>query len=828
MPIVLDVLSPLAGTAVPLPSVPEVLPHTSPPQDGLMLLPSSHQLLAPITGTVTSVQPHLHTLVLRTGEVEILIRLGPGTSIRQEAFKPFVQPGDTVTAGQKLLEFAPAGLPSPGMTRHVLILVKAPAPITLREKVSGPVQPGQKLFTLLLASLPNMQENQTTFSESGPISLGPLGGLPAKSAAVLADLAAQYPYDITLFHDKKSANAKSIVSLLGLSLSAQDEIILRVYGPQAQANEMLLKLHHALQHGLPAPDSSARPTPATGEPELPAQLTGLCACGGLASGPSFLVTVKPLSFEENTAHPQAECALLEQALHTLAAQLKAQIAAEKNTESRDILNAHLLLLQDPLLAETTHQTILQGKTAAFAFNTAIRQSIDILKKTKNRFLMERIADLKDIRREVLGQLTGQQHRLPEIPPGSLLVAEDLLPSDVAALPQQVAGVLLAHGSPTAHAGILLRNRNIPAVVQAGPAVLNIPQGTPILLDADQALALLCPTPAQQADFEQRKQRSVLENQRASQTAQEPAQTKDHVRILVEANVADAEESARAKQAGADGLGLVRTEFLFQNRTMAPTEEEQTALYQAIVAQSRGMVTFRLLDAGGDKPIAFINIPAEENPIAGIRGVRAFTQNELFFRSQLRALLRVRPLHRVRIMLPMVSFVSELVLFKQMVEQEKKNLGIEEPVQIGVMIEVPAAALTAEQLAREADFFSLGTNDLTQYTLAIDRGHKQLSPLVDPLHPSVLKLMAAAAAGAGLYQKPVAVCGAAAADPAAVALLIGLGVTELSVSAAAVARTKALVRKLAVPACRQLLQQALQLAESKAVRQLAEDFLKQLQ
>ena len=824
-----DVLSPLEGIVVPLEQVPDPVFSEHMLGDGLAILPHTNQLFSPVGGTIANLNKALHALVLRTQEAEILIHVGLETvALNGEGFKAFVKEGDTVTAGQKLLEFDLDILQKKAASPLVLVVVTSPTDATLTQKTSGVVRPGQALYQVTGNTTFKPLPDLTSFSESGPITLLNPNGLHARPAAVLANLAAQYPYDIIVFHGKKTANAKSIVGLMGLSLAPKDEIVLRVYGPQEQAGKMLLEMQQAFESGLgeknlvAVQSSAATPTP---EVKLPMCVKGLSACGGLASGPAYVLTVKTLSFEENASDSQEECAALEHALNTLTAQMETQISEEKHTESRDILNAHLLLLRDPLLTDTTRQIILQGKTAAFAFNAAIRQSIDILKKTKSRFLMERIADLKDVRREVLCQLTGEQHRLPEIAPGSIVLADDLLPSDVSALPEHIAGVLLANGSPTAHAGILLRNRNIPSVVQVGTGILGIATGTPLLLDADEATAQIAPSLAQQQAFEERCKKSAAENEQATQTAKEPAITQDGLRILVEGNVSNAEESARSQKTGADGLGLVRTEFLFQNRAIAPSEDEQLATYQAILDAARGTVTFRTMDAGGDKPVPFVNIPPEENPIVGIRGVRAFKQNESFFRTQLRALLRVRPLNRVRLMLPMVSFVTELQAFKKIVEQEKHALGITEKVQLGIMIEVPAAALTAHQLAQEADFFSVGTNDLTQYTLAIDRGHKQLSPLADPLHPAVLKLIECTTQGAKPCHKPVAVCGAVAADKLAVPLLIGLGITELAVGSGSVARIKALVRTLKQQDCCQLAQQALQLADAQAVRVLVENFLK---
>lgn len=266
------------------------------------------------------------------------------------------------------------------------------------------------------------------------------------------------------------------------------------------------------------------------------------------------------------------------------------------------------------------------------------------------------------------------------------------------------------------------------------------------------------------------------------------------------------------------MGLVRTEFLFQGRAFMPTEEEQRSVYQAVLDAAAGRpVTFRTLDAGGDKPLPFVNIAPEENPIVGVRGVRAFAKNQAFFRTQLRALLSVRPLKNVRIMLPMISFADEVDFFKQLISEEAAALGVKDAVQTGIMVEVPSAALTAGQLAKRADFFSLGTNDLTQYALAIDRGHKELSTRADHLHPAVLKLIAFTCQGAQQYKKPVAVCGAMAGDMAAVPLLVGLGVTELAVGAGSVARTKNLIRHLNAAECCEGAQHALTLADAPEVR-----------
>ncbi len=434
--------------------------------------------------------------------------------------------------------------------------------------------------------------------------------------------------------------------------------------------------------------------------------------------------------------------------------------------------------------------------------------------------MERISDLKDLRRRVLTQLTGKTPQTPQIPAGCILIAQDLLPSDISAFDGRVRGVLLAQGSPTAHASILLRNQGIPALVSAGESVLSIANGTELALNATEGLVYFRPTEAQKEQISRWQAQEKQTQERNRQNSAQPAQTQDGVQVHICGNASNEKEAAAAYANGADGLGLVRTEFLFYQGSTAPTQEEQYQLYQSIAGALHGRpVTLRTLDVGGDKPVSYMPLPPEENPIVGLRGVRNYRQYRALFTDQIRAMLRVQPAGVVRIMLPMISFVDELAEYRQLIEEQKKVLSVSARVEIGIMVEVPSAALCAKQLAREADFFSLGTNDLTQYTLAIDRGHKTLCAQADPLHPAVLELIARTCQGAQVYQRPVAVCGAMAGDLTAVPLLVGLGVRELAVGANAIAQVKALVRTLNSTHCAQVAAQACQLDSAAQVRAL---------
>ena len=829
MPDSLTVFCPLDGNAVSLTQVPDPVFSERMLGDGLAIDPTGETVYSPIDGKIINFNKALHAFVVGQNGVEVLVHVGLETvSLQGKGFTALVKEGDTVKAGQPILTFNLQTLRTEAPSPLVMVVVTAPADTPISAAVYGDVKKGIPLFSVPVEGGSLESQTEETFYQSNPIIIANSNGIHARPAAVLANLAAQHSSSVEIVFKERTASAKSVVGIMGLALSYKDSIILRVGGPETEARAMIAKLQEAFESGL---GETVTPTVKTHQSEEKATapltrnttLTGLTTCGGLAFGKAFRFQTQQIAFEEFATNPAAEKAELERALQTLRQELEQKIEAEKNEVARDILTAHLLLAQDPLLFDVAQQTIARGKTAEFAFNTAIRQSVDVLKKTNNPFLMERIADLKDLRMEVLALLTGNKKTTVQVPDGSIVVAEELLPSDVTSLPANIAGVLLAQGSPTAHAGILLRNRGIPSVVRAGTTVNEILNDTPLLLDADHAKVIINPEEAQVKDFSARRERLQAETQQALASAKMPAITLDGKRIFVEGNVAGAAETASAWENGAEGMGLVRTEFLFQGRAVAPAESEQTAAYQAVLDAAKDTtVTFRLLDAGGDKPLPFVNIAPEANPIVGVRGIRAFEKNESFFRTQLRALLQVKPLSRVRIMLPMVTFTQELTLFKNIIEEEKKALGITDSVQVGTMIEVPSAALTAEQLAKEADFFSLGTNDLTQYTLAIDRSHPILSAQSDSLHPAVLQLIFATCRGAAAHQRPVALCGAMAGDKIAVPILIGLGVSELAVGAGAVARIKALIRKFNFTDCQAVAQEALTLPDAESVRKLVKE------
>jgi phosphocarrier protein FPr/phosphocarrier protein len=416
-------------------------------------------------------------------------------------------------------------------------------------------------------------------------------------------------------------------------------------------------------------------------------------------------------------------------------------------------------------------------------------------------------------------LAGSRQQAAALPPDAVLFADDLLPSQLAGVDTgKIAGICTAGGGPTSHVAILAGSMGIPALVAVGPGALRVPDGAPVIVNADEGMVRVFP-PAALA----KQMRGAMASRRARVTearrhAREEGRTADGVRIEVVANLGNVADVKAALENGAEGCGLLRSEFMFLNRDSAPTEDEQAAQYQAIATGLAGRkLIIRTLDAGADKALPYLNMPREENPQLGVRGIRLGLARPELLRAQLRAILRVEPAGQCSIMLPMVASLAELRQARAMLEEEKAALHRAGAVALGIMIEVPSAALLSEALAEAADFFSIGTNDLTQYVLAMDRLNPALARQVDALHPAVLRMIAATVEGARKHGRWVGVCGALASLPLAAPVLIGLGVTELSATAAAVPQVKAVVRTLTMDACVAAAREALQQTSAQAVR-----------
>jgi phosphocarrier protein FPr/phosphocarrier protein len=407
-----------------------------------------------------------------------------------------------------------------------------------------------------------------------------------------------------------------------------------------------------------------------------------------------------------------------------------------------------------------------------------------------------------------------------LPDNAIVMADELGPGQLMSLDGNLAGICLAGGGPTSHVAILAAAMNIPAVVAIGPSLASVPDGATLIVDGAAGEVRIAPHAAELEEAQTRLAAMQAHRQDSRLRAAEPCRMIDGTRIQVFANLGSQADAVLAMANGAEGCGLLRTEFLFLERAEAPSEDEQAQCYQAIASALEGRpLVVRTLDIGGDKPAPFLDLPTEENPALGLRGIRVSLWRPEILRTQLRAILRVQPHGQCRILVPMVSSLAELTQVRAMVDTARAEMAHPAPIQIGVMVETPAAAITADLLAAEADFLSIGTNDLTQYVLAMDRGDPQMAAGVDALHPAVLRMIAQTTEGARAHQRPVTVCGGLAADASAAAVLIGLGVSELSAPPAVVPEIKAAVRALTMASCQALAARALACAAPGEVRAL---------
>ena len=459
--------------------------------------------------------------------------------------------------------------------------------------------------------------------------------------------------------------------------------------------------------------------------------------------------------------------------------------------------------------------------AAYAWQRAYITHAERLAQLRNELLAGRANDLQDVGRRVLGIITDQPVEEFDLPPETILVAEELTPSDTANLDRtRVLGFCTVGGGATSHVAILARALDIPAVAGIEPRALDLENGTSVIVDGTRGTLRLNPDPVEIDRIKDLKEKMAAKREADLAAAHQPAATKDGHRVEVVANIGSEQEAHRAVELGAEGVGLLRSEFLYLDRSTAPMEDEQHQIYDGISSALEGRpLIIRTFDVGGDKPLPYMPLPREENPFLGVRGVRIALDRPEILRTQIRAILRVTSSGRLGIMFPMIASLDEIRSIKGLLEEERDKIGREEPVQVGIMVEVPSAAVMAAQFAKEVDFFSVGTNDLTQYTLAMDRGHPKLAPKADAMNPAVLRLIAHTIEGAHANGKWVGICGGIASDLQAVPILVGLGVNELSVSVPSVPAVKAEVRRRTLNECRSLAQQALAQDTAADVRAL---------
>ncbi len=497
-------------------------------------------------------------------------------------------------------------------------------------------------------------------------------------------------------------------------------------------------------------------------------------------------------------------------------EIQQQVTHAMGAKDASILEAHLLVLDDPTLLEGVTRMIAEEKvTAEWAFHTVAERFAQTLEAVADDYLRERVADLRDVAGRVVNNLIGHEEAVDvaRLKEPCIVIAHDLAPSTTARLDKKmVLGFGTDVGGKTSHTAIMARSLRIPAVVGLKDAGHRLHNGQTVLLDGFTGVVILNPTDQTLFEYGQIERRQKSFEQRLQEIHDQPAVTLDGAQIILSANVEEASDAAEVKIAGGEGVGLFRTEFLFLNRSTLPSEEEQYQAYRQVASELKPQpVIIRTLDLGGDKLPTIVGIAqdaAEMNPFLGWRAIRFCLQESAIFRAQLRAILRASAEGNVKIMYPMISGLEELTQSNELVEQCKAELraaGVpfDENLEIGAMIEIPSAVMIADSLAKRVKFFSIGTNDLIQYTLAVDRLNEKIAYLYDPTHPAVLRLIKLTVEAAHRHGIWTGVCGEMASDPAMIPLLLGLGVDELSITPPLVPPIKYIIRRLKLSECKEL-------------------------
>lgn len=821
--------APLGGWAATLDEVPDEVFAQRMLGDGIAIDPTTSELLAPCDGEVISVAATRHAVAVRAASgAEILMHVGIDTvALQGEGFEAHVRPGDRVCTGQRLLSFDLDLLAR--RTRSVLtpmVITNGEQHAIVVSTADREVSSGEILLELQAAGSSAEPAAQEGAGEvTGKVIVRHEHGIHARPAAMIARYAKSVTAELCILAHGRSASARSALALMSLGVRCGDELLITGAGPDtaeavAGLRRLIEGMPDASRPGVAPPALDPRSTSCTIAPG-DGRLHGVIASRGFAVGRAFFL--RPAEFVvseagQGVAHEGAE---LDRARAEVRTRLQ-HLASAAQPTAREVIEAHLEFLDDRELLGSAHRAIAEGKSAAYGWRRAIRGSAAAIEALADAHLAERVTDLLDIEQQVLAALLGETStgRI-EVPADAIVLADDLQPSQLVTLAGgRLAGICLVAGGPTSHVAILAAAMDIPALVAMGADLLRISDGTALILDAERGELRVAPEPQELAAAEATRRAGRARAAVELAGAQDDCHTADGQRIEVYANLGSPADARVAVAQGAEGCGLLRTEFLFLEREVAPDEHEQLARYQEIAAALGGRpLIVRTLDAGGDKPIPYLRWPAEANPALGLRGVRIGWREPGLLRLQLRALLQVQPAGQCRLLLPMITDVHEVRALRAMLEEEAATLGVSVRMPLGAMIETPAAALLADQLAADTDFLSIGTNDLAQYVLAMDRGHADLAARIDALHPAVLRLVRTTADTALAGGRPVAVCGGLAGDPAAIPILLGLGITELSMVPTQIPATKRLIHSLRLESCRALAHAALEQDSAAAVRAL---------
>ena len=861
----IEIRAVFTGCTVPLKDVPDPVFASKMVGDGISIDPLSSNLVSPCDGKVIQLHEARHAVTIQTVQgVEILIHIGVDTvKLNGEGFLAHVKEGDTVQTGDLLISFDLDFVALNAKSLLTQVLVTTMDRVSGIECKSGNLHQGAPMFTVFLSSDgDNMHDSMALTEASSGMEQGqrsellivpnPLG-LHARPSAVIASKARQYSSKVNIIRGGSKVNAKSVTAVMRLDVKMNDEIRVEAIGSDSTVAVDVLsrlitdgagELHEqgiSQDASVPPPDSESHQVdiPAGKKdlfdfstrllsPDLK-ELKGVSVSPGIVFGTTHRFSSELPEFDETAEHPQDEISRLNNAIQEANVQLEnlfTSVSEAVDSQEAEIFKAHSELLSDPMLMDDAVSEIENGASAEAGWYRSFVKHAKQLEKLSNELLSARAADLRDVGLRVLRVLTGALEGSLSLPENTIIIATELTPSDTATLDRtKVAGFCTVVGGATSHSAILARSLSLPAVSGLTHGVLTIPDGTKVILDGTEGILYLNTSKEKEEAMRATLAKNELRKAREQKTAFKPARTKNKSFVQVVSNIGSIDDAREAFSLGSEGVGLLRSEFLFMERKSAPTEERQFRIYEQIarcVGKNRTL-TIRTLDIGGDKPLPYIAIAREDNPFLGERGIRLCLNREEILRPHLRAILRVSHLCNLQIMFPMISTIEEFHKVKKIVADEVVNLAESgytvSSFKLGIMVEVPSVAIRAREFAREVDFLSIGTNDLSQYTLAMDRGHPLLSAKLSALDPSVLTLIKMTAAAGKEFERTVSVCGGIASDYLAGPLLVGLGIRKLSASGPSIPSVKASIRRFSIKECRKMAEDALNMNSSEDVRKM---------
>ncbi|HCX77882.1 MAG TPA: phosphoenolpyruvate--protein phosphotransferase [Firmicutes bacterium] len=639
-------------------------------------------------------------------------------------------------------------------------------------------------------------------------------GFHARPVTEFVQVAKQFSSNVEIEYEGETYDGKSSISIMCSCI--EDGCVFSLIIDGADEQQARLAIREKMMHSPEAyfvevaADEKCSNAGSSKDASAKGKSEGCIAVSsGVAIGKAQLYRRNDVGDIQTTENTDSELQKLETAISSLAKRLKESIAGIVNEDSLGIVEAHAEILKDASLIDLIKDKITTDKLGCVsAITVASEEMQKRFEALKNERMRERAADIKDVLNQLASEITGVRNNLEVKGKDTIIIAEELLPSDTIHLdPDMTVGFITEKGGSNCHSSIVARGLGIPALSNVKDALSIIPNEAVVIIDGDEGVYYVSPSEELLQKYRAKVQDNIQKQQENEKYRSLASQTVDGKKIELAANIFDAAEMGAAVQAGAEGVGLFRTEFLYMNREQPPTLEEQFECYKKTLVDANGLpVTIRTLDAGGDKPTPCLNMPKEDNPFLGVRAIRFCLKNPDIFRTQLRALLMASAYGNLRIMFPMITMQEELVQVLKILNAEKQYLVAEGIAlgnyQTGIMIETPAAAIMSKDLAPLVDFFSIGTNDLTQYVMAADRGSGELSDFQSPYQPAVLRLINYVVKSASMHSVWVGICGESGGDQLLTPLFIGMGISELSMTAKKIPLLRSIVNSLAYEALAQ--------------------------